>query len=140
MEAERVTQGHCKCGAVTYRYTGPENWRGHCHCEDCRRATSSPFTSYLGVPRDRFEWTGEEPKTYQSSPGVTRYFCPACGSPMGFEAPQRFGPEIHLFAATLDDSDNYIPQFHVYCREMVRWVCPADGLPKYSTTVRGGEE
>lgn len=139
MDAERVTQGRCLCGTVTYQYTGPENWRGHCHCDDCRRATSSPFTTYFGVPLDAFEWTGTKPGVYASSPGVERSFCDACGSPMAFQS-ERFGAEIHLFAATLLNSNSFIPQFHVYCREMVRWASMTDGLPKYPRTVSEGGE
>ena len=40
----------CLCGAVSFEFSGAENWRAHCHCESCRRNTSSPFTTWFGVP------------------------------------------------------------------------------------------
>jgi len=46
----RVRTGRCLCGKVNWRYAGPENWRGHCHCGSCRRNTASPFTTFMGVP------------------------------------------------------------------------------------------
>ena len=64
--------GHCLCGAVTFVYDGPENWRGFCHCDSCRRATASPVTAYMGVSHGNWRWTGETPREYASSPGVTR--------------------------------------------------------------------
>ncbi len=128
-------KGHCLCGAVAYEYDGPENWRAHCHCDSCRRATSSPFTTYMGVPRDAFRWTGEEPATYASSPGVRRRFCPHCGSPMAYEA-DAYAHEIHLFAATLENHSGFKPQGHVFYAEHVGWAEP-DDLPKYPRLAEG---
>jgi hypothetical protein len=86
-----MPSGRCLCGAVRFAYDGTENWRAHCHCESCRRATASPMTTFLGVSDGRWRWTGAEPAAYVSSPGVTRSFCATCGSPVGFRA-ERFGP------------------------------------------------
>jgi len=52
--------GHCLCSAITYEYDGLENWMAPCHCESCRRATASPFTSFLGVPNGHWHWTGDD--------------------------------------------------------------------------------
>ncbi|MDA0341524.1 MAG: GFA family protein [Proteobacteria bacterium] len=130
------TTGRCLCGAVTYAFEGPLNWAGHCHCESCRRQTASPMTSYLGVPNDAFNWTGVEPALFQSSPGVRRRFCPTCGTPMSYEA-DKFGDEIHLYAATLDDPEAYSPAFHVFTSEQLSWLHLADGLPRHATTTGG---
>lgn len=129
-------KGRCLCGAVSFEYEGPENWRAHCHCDSCRRATSSPFTTYLGVPREKFRWTGETPAAFASSPGVTRRFCGKCGSPMAYEA-EKYAHEIHLFAACLEDHSGFRPQGHVFYAERVVWVEPADKLPKFDTTAGG---
>lgn len=132
-----VTRGHCLCGAVTYEYEGPENWRAHCHCESCRRNTSSAFTTFLGVPDARFRFTGAEPQAYESSPGVRRLFCGLCGSPMAYDA-DSFEGEIHLYAASLEDSSGFKPQGHVHYAERVPWVVLADDLPKQPHGGGGG--
>ena len=99
--SDRATQrGRCLCGAVTYEFTGEPAWRGHCHCESCRRNCSAPFTTFLGVPREGFRWTGAAPQVYDSSPGVRRPFCGRCGSPMAYDA-AKDRANIHLYAASL---------------------------------------
>src|SRR5205814_5204152 len=99
---ETLRQGHCLCGKVRFAAMGAPNWVAHCHCESCRRATSSPFTTYAGYPEAMVEWRGETPAAFGSSPGVTRRFCPRCGAPMSF-AGARWPGEIHLFVASFDD-------------------------------------
>ncbi len=93
--------GHCLCGACRFELTGAAPWTGHCHCESCRRATASPVTSFIGQAADGWRWIGETPKQYVSSPGVTRWFCPTCGSPLAY-ASDRWPDEMHFYAALLD--------------------------------------
>ena len=97
-----VLSGHCLCGGVRFRTTGLVRASGHCHCESCRRAASSPVTTFFTVPRKGTELSGESLRYYASSPGVRRGFCGNCGSPMSFETERR--PEdIDLYVASLDD-------------------------------------
>lgn len=123
-------RGRCLCGAVTYEYEGKENWRGHCHCESCRRNTASPFTTFFGVPREACRFTGEEPAVFHSSPGVRRLFCATCGTPMAYES-ERWPEEVHFYAATLEDPADFAPEFHVHWAERLPWVQLDDDLPKY---------
>ncbi|MCB2125945.1 MAG: GNAT family N-acetyltransferase [Rhodobacteraceae bacterium] len=120
--------GRCLCGKVRFAFEGAPNWQAHCHCESCRRATASPFTSYFGVSHGRWHWTGTTPVAFVSSPGVKRHFCTTCGSPMAYEG-DRWPHEIHFFAATLDDPAAFRPTAHVNWNEHLSWVRLADGLP-----------
>ncbi|MEE8172633.1 MAG: GFA family protein [Alphaproteobacteria bacterium] len=122
--------GRCLCGDVAYQYSGPENWRGHCHCESCRRNCSAAIVSFFGVPRAAYRFTGAAPAIYESSPGVRRLFCRRCGTPMAYDA-DRYPDEIHFYAASLDDPENYAPEFHVHYGERLAWLNVADELPKY---------
>ena len=120
--------GHCLCGAVRFEFEGPENWMGHCHCESCRRATASPFTSFLGVPNGKWRWIGQEPKSFKSSEGVSRSFCETCGTPMAYQT-DRLPDETHFYAANLDDQSSYKPEAHFHSAEMVDWIRLGDNLP-----------
>ncbi len=121
--------GRCLCGAVRFEYDGPENWMGHCHCESCRRATASAFTSFFGVENGQWQWTGQEPKAYQSSVGVVRRFCANCGTQMSYQTDQRPN-EMHFYAATLDHQDHYKPTGHDHFDERVAWISIEDDLKK----------
>src|SRR3989441_7337809 len=76
-----TTSGHCLCRAIGFSYEGAPNWTLHCHCESCRRATSSPMATWISVPRNAFRFTAGKPTYFASSPGVRRGFCVHCGSP-----------------------------------------------------------
>jgi hypothetical protein len=121
--------GHCLCGAVSFAYDGPENWRGYCHCDSCRRATGSPVTAFMGVPHGHWRWTGAEPVAYASSPGVTRRFCPTCGSPVSYQSLDQ-PDEIHFYAALLDDPADFAPDAHFHYDEHLPWLQITDGLKK----------
>ncbi len=130
MSNDNVTRGRCLCGAIRFEFVGPANWVGHCHCESCRRNTSSPITTFVGVPRSAFRFTGGTAKAYESSPGVRRHFCGDCGVPMAFDA-DHYPDEIHLYVASLDDPAALQPEFHVYVGEQLPWFEVQDELARY---------
>lgn len=123
-------RGHCLCGKVSFEYEGPENWRAHCHCESCRRNTSSAFTTFMGVPNTAYRFTGVAPAVYVSSPGVRRLFCANCGTPMAYET-DKYPKEIHFYAASLEKPEDFKPAFHVHYAERLSWADINDALPRY---------
>ena len=125
-----MKKGHCLCKQVTWEYTGPETWACYCHCDDCRRNCASPVTAFIGVNLSDFKWTGDLPAVYPSSPGVKRHFCNRCGTPMAFEA-EHYAGEIHLYAATLENPQDFKPEFHVHCAKKLVWLDLQDDLPKH---------
>jgi len=133
----RVLTGRCLCKAVTFAVGAKPRWVAHCHCESCRRATGSPFTTYAGYAKADFKWTGEAPGEFQSSPGVIRRFCRRCGSPVSFEG-EKWPDEIHLFLASFDEPEALKPTVHVHTEEQLSWLRLADGLPRYAKTAREG--
>lgn len=121
--------GRCLCGAVTYRCTAPPLWQGHCHCESCRRATASAFTSYFGMADGAWELAGLPPAEYESSPGTIRSFCLRCGTQISYHS-ARFPGERHFFAATLDAPETYAPMRHYFWAEHLSWLSLSDDLPR----------
>ncbi len=125
-----MVKGHCLCGAVSYAYSGEVNWRGHCHCESCRRNCSAPMTTFFGVNNAQWEWTGAEPQVYQSSAKVRRYFCGACGTPMAYFSDQ-FPHETHFYAASLEHPEDFAPTVHFFYGEKLPWLHIGDDLKKH---------
>jgi hypothetical protein len=120
--------GRCLCGKVRYLADAAPLWQMHCHCESCRRATASGFTSFFGIADGHWRWESDEPALYRSSPGVERRFCPQCGTQMSYRTTQAPG-EMHFYAATLDDPGQYAPTAHDLADERLPWIVLCDGLP-----------
>lgn len=129
-----ATQGYCFCRKTTWEYEGEVTWACYCHCDDCRRNCAAPVVAWLGVPLKNFSWTGQKPKTLESSPGVFRHFCENCGTPVGFEA-KHYPGGMHLYAATLADPKDFKPEFHVNYESKLPWLEMQDDLPKYEGTL-----
>ena len=134
------THGHCLCGAVRYAFD-PAGvvWRGHCHCESCRRQTSAPFATWFSVRNSAWRWTGAAPEIYRSSPGVRRYFCPTCGSPMA-HASARHPDRTDFYAASLENPSDFAPDMHVHVSEKLPWIHLGDQLPRHSGAERDGTD
>ena len=75
-----TTEGGCLCGAVRYRVTGEPVAATLCHCGDCRRASGGTNIAWAVFDLGDFEWLGDEPEDYSSSPGIRWLFCKGCGS------------------------------------------------------------
>jgi len=121
--------GRCMCGAIRWSHPGPAIRNLVCHCRDCQRATSAPFTAFIGLAPGALRWTGA-PDHYQSSPGTWRGFCRTCGSRLYFRS-EKWPAEIHLHAATLDDPELHRPDRHVCVASSPGWLHLADGLPRH---------
>jgi hypothetical protein len=133
----QTTTGRCQCRAIEYQFTGEPKWVMHCHCESCRRAVSSAVATYVGVRLEQFSYLKGEPSIYESSPGVKRYFCATCGSPMAY-AGDRWPGEVHLFHGTLANPEQWPPTGHAHVAEQVAWFEINDHLPRYAETAGKG--
>ena len=126
--------GRCLCGKTRFEYAGQETWACYCHCNDCTRNCAAPVVAFIGVELAGFSWRleGEAdcPKYFSSSPGVKRFFCDTCGTPMAFQAAHYEG-EIHLYATTLDQPEEFQPTFHVHYASKLNWLNIEDDLHKH---------
>ncbi|MBZ9661007.1 GFA family protein [Mesorhizobium sp. ESP-6-4] len=119
--------GHCMCGAVAWTYSGEITRNLVCHCTDCQRATSAPFTAFLGMRPDKLSWSGDI-RHYESSPNTFRGFCPSCGARLYFRS-DRWPAEIHVHAATLDDPGEYRADAQVMMRSRAKWLDRLQSIP-----------
>ena len=133
-----MTTGRCLCGAIHYEYSGEPTFVVHCHCESCRRQTSSPVSTFVLVPKAALRFTRGQPKEFASSQGVWRSFCGECGSPIYYRTDRR--PDvIDLYAGTLSDPSTLAPQCHVHAVEQLPWFEMLDKLPRYPGSRWGAE-
>jgi hypothetical protein len=125
--------GHCLCGAVKFEYQAEPKWTLNCHCESCRRATSTAMTTWISVPKGALRFTAAMPQYYASSQDVRRGFCGKCGSPLTYEHEQ-LPDEVHVLAGALTDPGGVRPQAHIFVAEQLPWFDAADELPRYAQT------
>ncbi|MGE4246493.1 MAG: GFA family protein [Parvibaculaceae bacterium] len=117
------------CGSVRWSYSGETTRNLVCHCSDCQRATSSPFTAFLGMRPSQIRWTGKI-EHYESSTGTYRGFCPSCGTRLYFRS-EKWPDEIHIHAATLTHPNDYRPDAQVVMRSRAGWLDRLDAIPGY---------
>src|SRR5262245_54559750 len=124
-----VLTGKCMCGAVTWTYSGEALHNVVCHCSDCQRATSAPFTAFLGMKPEQLKWAGRIVH-YESSPQTFRGFCPSCGTRLYFQS-ERWPSEIHVHAATMTDPSKYKPSAQVMMRSRASWLDQLSSIPVF---------
>ncbi len=129
-------EGGCRCGAVRYRATAGPLWVSHCHCRDCRRSSGAPVSTFVGVRASAFDFVGGTPGVHESSPGVVRKFCGACGTPLTYKATV-YPDEVHIMAGSLEAPEKIAPERHVFVREQLPWIEIGDDLPRHDTLPRG---
>ncbi len=131
----RVHAGGCLCGSVRYQALGDPEWVAHCHCGSCRRNTGAVLATFAGFTTSSFRYVTGTPARYHSSPGVTRIFCPGCGTPLTYET-ERSPDEVHINLGSLDDPQSFVPTLHVHAAEQLAWLRVDDDLPRYARTPR----
>lgn len=88
--------GRCMCGAVTIRAAGGKPILRACHCDMCRRWSSSMFMS---VPTDPESIEVDGPvRIFRSSEWAERAFCGTCGSSLWY---MTFEDRVRQLAAGL---------------------------------------
>ena len=120
--------GGCLCRAVRYAFDEPIYGCVNCHCDSCRKTCASPMTTFVGVHDGHWRWLGEPASIYASSPGVERFFCARCGSPVAYIS-KNFTNKMHFYLAALDDPEAFKPEGHSFLGNKVSWLCLNDGLP-----------
>ena len=77
---QTVLTGRCYCGQITFTASKAPQIVSYCHCDDCRRATGGPVAAFAAFEENEVHFTPDEGSKISANPGVTRTFCPACGS------------------------------------------------------------
>jgi hypothetical protein len=130
---ERIT-GRCFCGSIRFEADGPEKFACFCYCESCQRASGAPVVAWATYARDSFAVTQGQMHWHNSSPGVTRGICPACGSSISYENENRPG-EIDLTLTCLDDPTAPTLKAHIWTEDKQPWTQIGDALPVYKKNI-----
>ncbi|GGE18681.1 aldehyde-activating protein [Aureimonas endophytica] len=122
-----VYTGGCQCGAVRFRIEGALGRASICHCRMCQKAFGNLFAPLVNV--GKVVWTREEPARFQSSNHVRRGFCPTCGTPLTYEAPDGMALAIGAF----DDPTGIAPEIQFGTEAELPYVAGLAALPRRPT-------
>jgi len=121
--------GGCQCGAIRFAVAGPLGEASICHCRMCQKAFGGFYGPLVSVEAEQLTWTRSAPKRFQSSNHVRRGFCPDCGTPLTYEAPDGIGIAIGAF----DDPSAVIPVIQFGVEGKLPYVDALAGLPQRTT-------
>lgn len=121
--------GQCVCGAVRYACAGEPERVTVCHCRWCQRRTGTAFGTEVVFQEGNITFSGLVPASYrhtsdESGRWLEIYFCPRCGSNLGFTLQAVPGVRT-VPAGTLDDPSFLDPRQvkfrHVFARTRRAW-------------------
>jgi hypothetical protein len=117
-------KGGCHCGDIRYGLRAEPEFSGVCHCESCRRSSGTESVGWLTVAVDAFTVDRGEISHYVSSPGVSRGFCPRCGTTLTY---RNNDETVDITLASLDDPEIFPPRVELWLEERLSWN-PANPL------------
>lgn len=104
--------GGCLCGGVRYRVVRDLRDVIVCHCSQCRKTTGY-FGAFSACSNDDLVMENDQTLAwYESSPGVMRGFCRACGSTLFWDDASR--SHVAVAAGSLDEPTGLKLTGHVY--------------------------
>ncbi|MEE1806725.1 GFA family protein [Streptomyces sp. BE133] len=118
-----VFTGGCLCGHIRFEATGEPYDPRLCSCPHCARLSGGPLMGWVGFRRSAFTWTGPGiPASFRSWPTMERWFCPACGTPLG--AAGHGEDYLGICLSALDNCAEIIPIGHSFRDKAPAWLAP----------------
>ena len=128
--------GTCSCGFVKYSINDAPLFTHACHCDDCKKSTGSAFVVHSMILENCFEvMEGELEATTLSTgsgAGYRPFFCKKCGTYIYCKYDMAPG-RIIIRTLTLDNSENFSPQAHIFTRSKVPWITLDDKIPSFDS-------
>ncbi|MDC5842268.1 GFA family protein [Vibrio europaeus] len=130
-----LVEGSCQCGQVSYKLTQPPKMVAACHCIECQKLSTAPFSVTAIVDAQDIEFTGEL-KEWQrvAQSGNKNYakFCPECGNRVyHFNPDDQSTLKLKLKASTPTNHDVFEPKVHVWVSEKQDWYQLPDGIKAF---------
>lgn len=127
-----MLNGSCACGRIRYvidgQLLGPVTY---CHCWRCRKHSGSSFGTTAGISAREFIITEgkERLSSWESSPGVHRFFASCCGSPI-YKRDDKAPDSLGFRLGTLDTDPCVSVDEHFMVGSKAPWVMICDDLPQ----------
>lgn len=127
--------GRCYCGASSFSTSAPPQVVTYCHCRDCRRVTGAPVAAFAAFEEAAVAFEPGEGRAVSVSPGVTRSFCPDCGSPLTGRYDYLPG-QVYIALGLFDAPELFPPQHHAHAGNCLSWLRITDDLDRSDRSAR----
>ncbi|MFC0119862.1 GFA family protein [Pseudoalteromonas xiamenensis] len=117
--------GACQCGQVTYELQKAPLKVLACHCTECQKLSTSPFSVTAIVDASTIQFNGQLKEWGRLAESGNRnhaMFCPDCGNRIyHFNPDEPSTVKLKLKPINLQDDAVFKPQAHVWVSEKVEW-------------------
>jgi hypothetical protein len=130
--------GRCRCGEIVYELSSEPTDKYLCYCRDCQYFTGTDKIFVVSGPRSIFNLRRGSPVSYDviadNGATISRAFCGHCGCSL-FIYPKidhvyYFDDDdvICVAAGTLDDPNQFSPEFAVFVSRAPAWATFPAGI------------
>ena len=139
MEDKQHVCGRCFCGKVQFEIQTPVINIIFCHCNLCRQANGSDYTTWVRVSRESFDLRRGEMELVRSEATTyaSNYFCIHCGTTI-YTEDIRYPNFYSVLRGVIRDELDQQPSQHFFYDSKLPWVEFNDSLPKFGG--KGGRE
>lgn len=129
---EYPLEGSCQCGQVTYKlHEAPQQVQA-CHCTECQKLATSPFSVTAIVASEAIEFEGELREWSRFADSGNRNiakFCPDCGNRVYHYNPDDPATiKLKLKPVNLSDASIFEPSAHIWVSEKQSWYEIPEGV------------
>lgn len=127
--------GRCYCGKTRFSVSALPSVVSYCHCSDCRRVSGAPVAAFAAFADGTVRYTPDPGAPVSHFDGVERWFCDACGSPLGARYDYLPG-QIYVPLGLIDQAAELPPSLHSHAASGMPWLHIQDGLARNEKSAR----
>jgi len=125
-------KGSCQCGQLTYKLFEKPKMVLACHCTECQKLSSSPFSVTAVVASTAIAFKGELKEWCRGADSGNKNhakFCPTCGNRIYHYNPADSEMiKLKLKPVNLESGEIFKPSAHVWVCEKLNWYQIPEGV------------
>jgi hypothetical protein len=125
-------EGSCQCGQVTYKLHEAPKQVLACHCTECQKLSTSPFSVTAIVSASAIDFKGELKEWCRNADSGNKNhakFCPDCGNRVYHYNPDDLATvKLKLKPVHMDDDSIFEPTVHLWVGEKQSWYKIPEGV------------
>lgn len=132
---ENTITGSCQCGQLTYQLFSPPKVVMACHCTECQKLSTSPFSVTALINANDIKFSGELKEWSRGADSgntVNCKFCPHCGNRVYHYNPDDMATiKLKLQPQNLVNAELFKPSVHVWISEKLSWFKLPDDVKAF---------